>query len=117
VDNPKIVRVVTSGFPQFVQRVNVYDTVLEHISEKHPEEFSRINEIYSTIEGAATRIHQSRTNERAIVLVNDDCVSTGGDPIRVPVKVYDDGIGIMSTANFTGSKDQGELLWSRIDDK
>jgi hypothetical protein len=116
VDNRKIVKVITSGVPDLVREVQIYDSVLEHIKENHPEEFRRIDEVYSTIQGP-TRVHQSKTRENAIVFVNETCVSTGGDPLRVPVKVYSDGSGIMSTANFTSSKDQGELLWSKLDEK
>lgn len=117
MDNRKVVKVVSSGFPQLVQRVNIYNSVLDKIREKHPEEFSPIDEVYSTIEGDATRIHKSRTNASAVVFVNDEATSTSGDPLRVPVKIYADGSGIMSTAHFTSSKDQGELLWSKANAK
>jgi len=111
VDSRRVVRVVTSGVPQLVQRVEIYDSVLRHIEEQHPEEFRRILDVYSTI-AEPTRVHQSRTHSRSILFVSDDFVSTGGDPLRVPVKVFSDGTGIMTTAYFTSSKDQGELLWS-----
>jgi hypothetical protein len=116
VDSRRIVQVVTSGAPQLVQRVHIYDSVLRHIEENHPEEFRRILDVYATIEGPTT-VHQSRTHSRSIVFVNEGFVSTGGDPLRVPVKVFDDGTGIMSTAYFTSSKDQGEILWSKTDEK
>ena len=111
---PKVVEVITSGVPDLVREVHVYDSTREHIRNRHRREFERWEDVRGTIE-AATRIHKSKTHPTSIVFVNDNATSTGGDPMRVPVKVMSTDIGIMSTAHFTRTKDQGDLLWTRSD--
>ena len=113
-DNPKIIFTITSGFPQYVREVDIYDSTLAHIRENHPLEYEKLAEIISTMEGRATHIFGSRTSNTAVVFVNQDVVHpTTGDPMRVPVKVFVDGTGIMSTAYYAAASTHGETLWSK----
>jgi hypothetical protein len=113
-DERKVIKTVVSGFTSFVEKVDLYDSTLAHIEKYHPEEYKRLPEIIATIEGSATRIHKSKTHPTSIVLVNDNVTSSAdGDPLRLPIKIYDDKSGILSTAHFTSSTDQGPLLWSK----
>lgn len=109
-DDPKVIKVVTSGIPELYPDVCIYDTTLEHIKGGHPEEFSRLSDVYSTIE-RPDRVHQSKTNPRSVLLINDTCTSDGGDPLRVVVKVVSGTEAIMSTAYFSASTEHGQLLW------
>lgn len=111
-DNRKIVKSVSSGFPQYVRNVAVYDSVLEHVAIQHPEDFQKLDGVYKTIESEATAIHQSRTNPAAVIFVNTNITNSSGDPLLVPVKVYEDGTGIMSTFYCADRRDPGPLLWS-----
>jgi hypothetical protein len=113
VESRRIVRVITSGFPEFVREVDIYDSTIAHIKEDHPSDFERFDQVISTIEGDATSIHESRTVKSAVVFVNAEVKNSSGDPLRVPVKVFSDGTGIMSTAYCADAKEHGELLWSR----
>ncbi len=112
--NPQIVRTVTSStFSNYVAEVDVYDTTLVKIAEFHPLEYEQIETVFRTIETDATRLHQSKSNPYALVFINDNVRSPDtGDPLRVIAKVYDDGRGILTTAHYTSSNDQGPLLWS-----
>jgi hypothetical protein len=112
---PIIVQTVASTFTTYVQKVEVYDTVLDKLRTKHPREYEKLPEIYKTIEGNATHIHRSKTHDSSIVMVNQSLCDPNGDPLRIPVKVFDDGTGIMSSAYFSAASDHGELLWSEDD--
>ena len=107
----KIVEIVSSGVPELVREVYIYDTTKEKIRQKHPREYENWVSVVGTIE-SPTRVHKSKTHDRSIVFINDAATSPGGDPMRVPVKVMSDGTGIMGTAHYSSSKDQGILLWS-----
>lgn len=111
---PKVVEVITSGVPELVREVHVFDSTREHIKTKHRREYERWEDVRATIEDP-TRVHKSKTHPTSIIFVNDKATSPGGDPMRVPVKVMSTDIGIMSTANFTSAKDQGDLLWVSSD--
>jgi hypothetical protein len=115
-DNRKIVKTIQSGFTDIVGEVHVYNTTLGHIKKFHPTEYQSFSQVESTIEGDATRITKSKTNDKAVLFINDSFTSSGGDPLRIPVKVYDDGHGILSTAYFSSAKDHGEILWEHDDD-
>lgn len=91
----------------------MYDTVLEKVQKKHPDEYGQIDKVYKTLESEATHIHLSKTNDSSLLFLNTNVRSKAGDPLRVPVKVYDDGTGIMTSAYYTASTDQGALVWSR----
>lgn len=116
-DERKVIRVVTSGVPGHYPDVQIYDSTIAKLKDKHPEEHSRIDEIYDTI-AKPDRIHKSKTHPTSITLINETSTSQGGDPLRVAVKLTSDGnAAIMSTAHFTSSSDQGQLLWSREKDE
>jgi len=110
-DERKIIKVVTSGVPNLYPDVAVYDSTLSKIQDKHPEEFTRIDEVYQTIENPDS-VYQSKTNPRSVTLVNNSCTSKGGDPLRVAIKVVSQQEAILSTAHFSSSTDQGQILWS-----
>ena len=114
-DKSKVIKVVTSGVPELYPDVNIYDTTLEHIKDDHPEEFSHLDIVYQTIE-KPHRVHKSKTNPRSVILINEECTSASGDPLRVPIKVISATEAIMSTAYFSSSTDQGPLLWSKQDE-
>jgi hypothetical protein len=110
---PQVVKTITCGLPQFIKTVQVHDTTLAHIRDKHPQEFALIDQVYATIENSATSVHQSKTNERSLVFVNTGVTSEHGSPLRVPIKRISNDIGILQTAHFSDAKDQGPLLWSQ----
>lgn len=112
----KVVKVVTSGVPDLYPDVNIYDSTLEHIKSNHPEEFSRLDIVYQTIENPH-RVHKSKTHSRSVTLINEECISTGGDPLRVAIKVVSDSEAIMSSAYFSECTDQGQLLWPIQDEE
>ena len=112
----KVVKIVTSGVPHLYPDVHIYDTVLSHISDNHPEEHSRLDDIYQTIE-KPDLIYQSKTHNTSVILVNTSSTSASGDPLRVIVKNVSDGTALMSTAYFTSSANQGLLLWTLNDGK
>lgn len=114
-DDRKVIKTINCGFPEFVEKVDLYDSTLAHIEENHPEEARRLPEIISTIEGDATSIHKSKTHPTAIIFVNENSTrESNGDPLRIPVKVYGENKpGIISTAYFSGSSDPGPVLWSK----
>jgi len=112
----RVVKVIPSGVPELYPDVKIYDTTLEKIRAKHPEEYARLQEIYQTIQ-APTRVHKSKTNPRSITLLNSNATSAAGDPLRVPVKIVSDTSAIMTSAYFTEVNDQGPLLWPISSDK
>ena len=113
--NPKFIRAITSGVPELVREVYLSAETDAHIRNDHPAEYRRFGEIVQAVEDP-TRIHRSKTNPIAIVFINDRSTSTEGDPLRVPVKVYADGTGIISTAHFSSTSNQGTLLWMKPED-
>ncbi len=115
--NDRVVKLIASGFPELVGDIEIYEGVLTHIRDDHNEAYARLDEVFSTITGGATHVYQSYTNATSLVFVNTECLGNGGDdPIRVPVKVFDDGKGIMTTAYFASSPNHGVLLWSKDQD-
>ena len=113
----KVVKVVKSGRPEIYPDVQIHDSTLEKLSEFHPEEFSRIDDVYKTIESPDS-VYRSRTKpENHVTLLNQQCTTDGGDPLRVVVKLVTDGSALMASAYFTGTTNQGEKLWPTNGDK
>src|SRR5437016_3031130 len=90
----KIVRTLKSGFPAVVHEVDIYDFTIVKVKEGHPPDFAHFDHVISTIEGAATSVHQSKTADSAVVLVNANVTNRSGDHLRVPIKVFSDRTGI-----------------------
>lgn len=112
----KIIKVIASGVPELYPPVDIYDTTLEHIKDNHPEEFLRLDEVYSTIE-QPDRVHKSKTHPRGLTLINDSCTSSSGDPLRIAIKVVSSTEAILSTAHFSSATDQGQHLWPMPNEK
>lgn len=104
---------VESGVPELYPNVAVYDSTLEHMREGgHLQELERIDDVYSCISDP-DKVYKSKTHPRSVVAVSETFTSPGGDPLRVPIKVVSPTEAIMSTAHYSGSKDQGELLYTK----
>ena len=99
---PKVVRTVESGVPGIYPAVTIYDEVLNHIETGHPEEFSRIEEVYSTIK-SPDAVYRSRTNPKSVLLHNRASTSSSGDPLRVVVKVVSSDEAIMTSTYFAAT--------------
>lgn len=112
-----IVHIVKARNTQYYSTVHIYAGTLGHIIRDHPEEASRLVDVCKTIE-APCRIYQSKTDpERSLALINDKVTSTGGDPLRVIVKIVSDSEAIMKTAHFCSSNNHGTLLWEDTKDE
>jgi hypothetical protein len=112
----KFIRTIVSGVPELVREVYLSEETDRHIREHHPTEYKRFSDIVQAVE-KPTRVHKSKVHPTAVVFVNDRSTSTDGDPLRVPVKVYSDGTGIISTAHFSSAATQGPLLWGLVADE
>jgi hypothetical protein len=106
-----VVKVVQSGSPLY-KNVEIFDTVLEHIKEDHPETYDNIHHVIQLIETPSV-IHKSKTHKTSVVIVSDEHFSTGGDPLRVIVKNVEGALSVMPSAHYSSSKDQGEVLWKK----
>ena len=116
-DKRKVIRVVASGVPEHYPDVQIYDSTIAKLKDKHPEEYSRLDDIFDTITNPH-KIYKSKTHSTSVTLINETSTSKGGDPLRVAVKLTSGGdTAIMSTAHFTSTADQGLLLWSRKEDE
>lgn len=123
----KVIKVLPSGVPEIFPDVEVTEQLLFHVEQDHEEEFSRFEDVQTTV-ADPTWIYQSKTQPKSVVLIKDGFASTSGDPLRVAIKranldgtpiVGEDGtaVSIMTSAHYSSSKDQGDLIWTKPDEQ
>jgi hypothetical protein len=109
-DSGDIVHVVTPLNTKYYGNVNVHAGTLDKIKEFHPEEFGRLPEVYETI-AKPTKVYQSRTNDRSVIVVNDKIVSANSaSPLWAIVKRVSDEEAILTSAYFNRTNNPGEEL-------
>ncbi len=104
-----------------VNEVRLYAETLSLIADKHPEVPANLPSFRTAIGNALTnptsveRSHRSG-HGNAFVFVDATSANRNGHPLRVPVKVVDNGSGHVKTAFFAPEPPNRDVVWRRSDD-
>ena len=108
--------IASTAVPSGISEVRLYRETWEHIREEHPE-VETVGEmgVLQALQSPSQVFVSSTRPDRSVVFVSDN-VTYRDNPLRVPVKRVDGTSGRVSTAYFSGSSYDGDLLWERDDD-
>lgn len=104
--------IIQCGAPDLVRAVTVYEEAWAHVEKDHGT--VPWSGVVEGIENPGL-ITESKINPRSVVIINSSLNTSRGHQLAMPVKVYADKSGIMSSAYFMDPKRFGTVLWSRDD--
>jgi len=108
------INIKTAVIPE-LHTIQLHESTTEHIRTAHPELSYPAMEsaVVAAVSTSTTSVHTSRTSANSVVFVDTETTTTSGDPLRVPVKIMGDGIGIIKTAYFASAKSHGDEIWRK----